>query len=53
MDVSSWENHLFLWAIFHRFVKYPEGIRNVHVNWPWVNHGINPTQPDVVVFFTP
>ena len=25
MEVSSWENHLFLWAILYGYVKYPEG----------------------------
>ena len=24
MEVFSWENHLFLWAIFHGYVKQPE-----------------------------
>jgi hypothetical protein len=25
MEVSSWENRLFLWAMFHGYVKKPEG----------------------------
>jgi len=25
MEVSSWENHLFLWVIFHSYVKKQEG----------------------------
>ena len=25
MEVYSWENHLFLWAIFHGYVKKPKG----------------------------
>ena len=24
MEVSSWENHLFLWAIVHSYVRLPE-----------------------------
>ena len=25
MEVSSWENHLFRWVIFHGYVKSPDG----------------------------
>ena len=42
MEVSSWENHLFLWAMFHSYVKLPEGTLQFQLIWPPGHAGMLP-----------
>ena len=45
MEVDSWENHLFLWAIFHGYVSHNQMVKIKCLDHAWpVSRGACPAQ---------